>query len=191
LQKEDIPFDKLRARWFYISGLSGKSAKTLVPIVNFAKKNKIKIALNPGAAQLRLGLKKLKNILSAVDVLILNQEEAARLSGFKRLNKYVQGIVIMTKGPEGVVVSDGKNLYQAGIFKEKRHIDRTGAGDAFGSGFVAGLIRSNKIEEAIRSGTANSASIVEHWGAKNGILSKSQILKDKQWKKLKIIKSKL
>lgn len=206
LEKKDIPFNpptgeagKLKTKWFYISGLSGKSAKTLVPIVNFAKKNKIKIALNPGAAQLKLGLKKLKAVLLNVDVLILNQEEAARLADlpfakekkiFKKLDKHVQGIVVMTKGPKGVNVSDGKYIYQAGIFKEKKHIDRTGAGDAFGSGFVAGLIRSNKVEEAIRSGTANSASIVEHFGAKNGILSKSQILKDKRWRGLKITKFK-
>ncbi len=199
MEKKDIPFSKLKAKWFYIAGLSGKSAKTLVPIINFAKKNKIKVALNPGAAQLKLGLKGLKSILSVVDVLSLNKEEAANLAGlpynkekeiFKKLDEYVRGIVIMTKGPDGVVVSDGKNVCQAGIFKEKKHVDRTGAGDAFGSGFVAGLMRTGKIEEAIRLGSANGTSIVEQFGAKNGILSK-QDFKDKRWKGLKIAKQKL
>ena len=199
MEKKDIPFSKLRARWFYIAGLSGKSAKTLVPIINFAKRNKIKVALNPGAAQLVLGLKGLKSVLSAVDVLVLNKEEGAELTGlsynkekeiFKKLDEYVRGIVIMTKGSKGVVVSDGKQLFSAGTFKEKEHIDRTGAGDAFGSGFVAGLIKTAKIEEAIRFGSANGTSIVEQFGAKNGILSKADF-KNKRWKGLKVIKKSL
>ena len=97
----------------------------------------------------------------------------------------------MTKGPKGVIVSNGKYIFQAGTFKERRYEDRTGAGDAFGSGFVAAWIRTNKIEEAIRLGTANGTSIVEQLGAKNGILTKSEFLKDKRWKNLKITKSKL
>ena len=200
LEKKDISFSKLKAKWFYIAGLSGKSAKTLIPIINFAKRNKIKVALNPGAAQLPLGLKGLKNILSAIDVLILNQEEAALLTKlpynkekeiFRKLDKFVSNIVVMTKGPKGVIVSDGKYLYRAGAFKEKRYLDRTGAGDAFGSGFVTGLIKTNKIKEAIRLGSANGTSIIEYLGAKNGILTRNQFLRDKRWKKIKIVKYKL
>ena len=41
-KKKDIPFSKLKAKWFYIASLSGESSKTLLPIVNFAQKNNIK-----------------------------------------------------------------------------------------------------------------------------------------------------
>jgi len=208
LEKEDIPFDKLKARWFYIAGLSGKSKETLLPIINFAKKNKIKVALNPGAAQLKLGLKKLKAILATVDVLLLNQEEGAKLARlpfnkekeiFKKLDKFVKGIVVMTKGRQGAVVSDGKYIYSAGIFKEKKYVDRTGAGDAFGSGFVSGLInqpkagppRADKIEQAIRLGSANGTAVVEELGAKNGLLTKNRYQKEARWKKFRITKIKL
>jgi len=200
LEAKDIPFGQLKTKWFYIAGLSGESAKTLLPIINFAKKNKIRVALNPGAAQLSLGLGKLKNILNTVDVLILNQEEGAKLAGlpfekekeiFKKLDKYVKGIIVMTKGPKGVVVSDGKYVYSAGTFREKKYIDRTGAGDAFGSGFVSGLIRTNKVEEAIRLGSANGTAVVEELGAKNGLLTKSRFEKESHWKKFKITKIKL
>jgi ribokinase len=200
LNEKDIPFNKLKARWFYIAPLSGESAKTLLPIIEFAKKNSIKVALNPGKDQLSLGLDGLKNILDAVDVLILNQEEGAKLAGlpfgqekeiFKKLDEYVRGIAIMTKGPKGVVVSDGKHLYQAGTFKEEKYIDRTGAGDAFGSGFVSGLMRTGKIEEAIRLGSANGTAVVEELGAKNGLLTKSRFEKESRWKNFKITKNKL
>jgi len=209
---EDIPFDKLRARWIYIAGLSGASAKLLLPIINFAKKNKIKVALNPGAGQLALGLKGLKNVLSNVDVLILNQEEGARLANlpfkkekaiFEKLDRFVRGIVVMTKGPGGVTVSDGKCIYSAGIFKEKKYVDRTGAGDAFGSGFVAGLLQSQKskvksqkfnekdIEHAIRLGSANGTAVVEELGAKSGLLTRNRYEKEARWKNFKITKNKL
>jgi len=200
LKKTDILFSQLKTKWIYIAGLSGKSAQTLKPIIEFSKKNKIKVALNPGAAQLALGLKGLKNILSTVDVLLLNQEEGAKLVElpfgkekeiFKKLDKYVKGIVVMTKGPRGVIVSDGKYIYSAGIFKEKKYVDRTGAGDAFGSGFVSGLIRAEKIEEAIRLGTANGTAVVEELGAKNGLLTKNRYEKETRWKKFKITKNKL
>ncbi|MDP2934770.1 MAG: carbohydrate kinase family protein [bacterium] len=200
LSVKGVPFAKLKAKWFYIAGLSGKSAQVLLPIIDFAKKNKIKVVLNPGAAQLNLGLNGLKNILNTVDVLILNQEEGAKLAElpfekekeiFKKLDKFVRGIVVMTKGPKGVVVSDGKCVYSAGTFKEKRYVDRTGAGDAFGSGFVSGLIRTNKIEEAIKLGSANGTAVVEELGAKNGLLTKARFEKEPRWKKFKITKIKL
>lgn len=199
LEKRDISFKKLSAKWFYIASFSGKSANILFPVMNFAKKKKIKVALNPSAVHVSWGLNRLKNVLSKVDVLLLNQEEASILSGipyqrekeiFKKLDKYVPGIVVMTKGPKGVVVSDGKYIFQAGTFKEKRYVDRTGAGDAFGSGFVSGLLHTGKVEEAIRLGSANGTSIVEQFGAKNGILSKRDF-QNKRWKNLKIDKKPL
>ncbi len=200
LKLKDLSFKDLKAKWFYIAGLSGDSAKILAPVIDFAKKNKIKVALNPGAAQFALGLGGLKKFLDAVDVLLLNQEEGAKLAGlpfrkekeiFKKLDKYVKGIVVMTKGPKGVVVSDGRYIYTAGTFKERKYVDRTGAGDAFGSGFVSGLMRTGKIEEGIRLGTANGTAVVEEMGAKNGILTKSRYLKESRWKNLKITKTKL
>lgn len=199
-ETKDIPFAKLKAKWFYIAGLSGKSAQTLLPIISFAKKNKIKVALNPSAAQLNLGLSGLKNILNIVDVLLVNQEEGAKLAGlpfqrekeiFKKLDEYVKGIVVMTRGPKGVIVSDGKHIYSAGTFKEKKYIDRTGAGDAFGSGFVSGLMHKGKTEEAIRLGSANGTAVVEELGAKNGLLTKSRFEKESRWKNFKITKNKL
>lgn len=196
---KDIPFNKLRSGWFYLSGLAGQSAKTLIPIINFAKKKRIKVALNPGKAQIALGLKGLKKVLSVADVLSLNQEEASILTKipyqkekeiFRKLDKFVAGIVVMTKGPKGVVVSNGKEIFKAGIFKEKKYIDRTGAGDAFGSGFVSAYIRTGDIPTAIRMGSANSTSMVEHFGAKNGILSQGDF-KAKRWQSLTIKKEKL
>jgi sugar/nucleoside kinase (ribokinase family) len=53
LRKEDISWKDLKADWFYISGLSGRCAEIFEPLINFAHEKEIKIALNPGEAQLK------------------------------------------------------------------------------------------------------------------------------------------
>jgi len=132
--------------------------------------------------------------MKKVDVLILNQEEASFLTKipfnkekeiFRKIDKFCPGIAIMTKGPLGVVVSDGRYIYKAKALKTKA-IDMTGAGDAFASGFISGLIKKKgNIEYAIQLGTANSAACLKEFGAKKGLLVNNQ-----KFEKVKIFKEK-
>jgi ribokinase len=150
-KEKDIPRENLKTKWFYLAPLSRKLVRIFEPLLRFAKRNKIKLAINPGNTQLSLSQPKLKRLLNFADVLFLNQEEASLATNlpyhkerdiFKTLDEWVEGIVVMTKGPFGAVVSDGKYLYRVGILKIPKVIDRTGAGDAFASGFLVGLMRS-------------------------------------------------
>lgn len=192
LSKGIIPWKKLNARWFYLAPLSGKLCNIFESLVDFAKNHKIKIAANPGNCQLSLPKNKLERIFKKIDILILNQEEAAFLTKipynkeaeiFKKIDQFCPRIAIMTKGPAGVVVSDGKYLYRAGSLK-KKVVDRTGAGDSFASGFISGFIESKgNIEYAIQLGIANSAFCLTKIGAKNGLLKKGD-----RWQKVKVEK---
>jgi sugar/nucleoside kinase (ribokinase family) len=114
--------------------------------------------------------------------LLVNQEEASRITGvdykeegklFKKFDELVPGIALMSKGPEGVAVSDGKNIYRAGI-PESGYADRTGSGDAFGSGFVSAIIQGHDIPYAIQLGTANATGTIQEIGAKTGLLKKGE-----------------
>jgi len=201
----DIPKEKA-AHWWYVS-LPGESWRALPTILKIAKKQNIKIALNPSYGHLfGVGKKQLLTHLKMIDFLVLNDSEAAKITGvsfkeekklFKKLDDLMPGIVAVTMGKKGVKVSDGTHLYTAGIFKEKKLVDRTGAGDAFGSGFVAGLIHkkenckkgicsSNSLVYAIRLASANATSVVEHIGATMGILTKRQFETEKRWQHLTI-----
>ena len=200
LSEKEIPWRKLRTKWFFI-GSSAGNEKLLKDLFFFAKKNKIKIAGNPGSRELEI-LKRQPELLNNYDVFITNQEEASYLTGipyqkekhvFDKLDRWVNGIVVMTQGPKGSIISNGQTIWQAGIFKEKKIVDRTGAGDSFGSGFVAGLIQKQKlndevIEYAVRLASANATSNVEYMGAKEGILSKNEFQKSPRWEKLEIKK---
>lgn len=183
LKKGEIPWDKLKADWFFLAPLSGKLSRLFVPLVNFARKNKIKIACNPGNSQISLSKKSLESALSKIDILILNQEEASLLTQipyykeedvFKKLDLLVPGITVMTKGKEGVVVSDGNYIFKSKAPSTKV-VEKTGAGDAFGSGFVAGFIKKGNIPYAIQLGMANATSCVQEIGAKKGLLEKKKL----------------
>ena len=192
LDKNGIDWGKIKkSKWFYVSGLSGKSSEVFEPLVNFAAENKIKLAVNPGRDQLTKDLAVLKKLLSKIDILIVNQEEASVITGidfkneeelFKKFDEFVPGIAVMNKGAQGAAISDGQNIYRAGI-PESGYLDRTGAGDAFGSGFVAALINGKGLEEAIQLATANATSCVQQIGAKNGLLRKGEW---GEWKKVKV-----
>lgn len=180
-KEEEIDFDKLKAEWFYAGSLSSESYKLLKPVVDYAFQNNIKVAVNPaGDTQLTSGVDELRSVLDKIDILILNQEECARLTGidfkkedkiFAELDKMVKGVAVMTKGKEGVVVSDGENRYSAGI-PESGLVDRTGAGDAFGSAFTVGYMEKGDIVHAIQLGTANATAVLQKPGAANGLLEK-------------------
>jgi len=197
LEEGDVPWDKIKqAKWFYISGLSGKSAAVFALIIDFAKANGIKLAVNPGHDQVEKDLIILKSFLDKIDILLVNQEEASAITGidfkqeeevFKKFDELVSGIAVMTKGKEGVVASDGKNIYKAGI-PDSGYADRTGAGDAFGSGFISGIIEKNDIEYAIQLATANATSCVQQIGAKNGLLKKGEW---GEWGKVKVEKKQI
>lgn len=204
LKIKEIPFGKTKSRWAYIS--PGKIPYPVIQkLFNYFLKNKTLIVFNPSKYFLDMGIRKLKPLLNKTKVAILNREEASYLTGinyqkekeiFKKLDKAINGIAIMTDGANGVLVSDGKMICRAKTFKNGRVIDRTGAGDAFGSGFVAGLMRQNLtpktynlkpiIEYAIRLGSANATSVIEKIGAKQGIISKKDFDNNPRWRSLEI-----
>ena len=191
LNDNDILWSKIRkTKWFYLAPLTGSLCDSFEDIVNFAHENGIKIAVNPSKKQLSLPEEKLNNIFKKVDILFLNQEEASFLTKisfddeheiFKKIDEIFPGIAVMTKGGEGVVVSDGKYLYSALPDLERKIVDTTGAGDSFASGFLSDYMRyeddpsielSIKIEKSIQLGLANSAANLSEIGAKNGLLEK-------------------
>ena len=175
----EISFDKFKTEWLFLDSLGGHF-DLLETAVNWAVKNKVKLATNPGNRELIHGLDKLRPLLTHFSIVITNQEEAAKLVGidynneseiFKAMDEVVGKVFVMTKGAKGVAVSDGKYVYKAGV-PDSPVVERTGAGDAFSSGFVTEYIRSGEIVKAIQFATANASSVVTRYGAKEGILKK-------------------
>ena len=169
-------FHSAKADWFYISSLGGNMDAWEV-IVDYAKRQNIKIAANPGKAELKKK-SEMKKLLPELSILGLNKEELAMLFDGETLEDLVRvaakqiPCVLGTDGPKGSMAAYEGKLYKAGMYEDVKVIDRTGAGDAFNSAFVAGAVSGNGVEEALTLASANSTSVVQQVGAKPGILHK-------------------
>ncbi len=205
LKPADIARTISKSRWAYI--IPGNIPyPTILHAVSVLAKQGTQIALNPSKHIIERGLRNIKPLLSKIDILIMNREEAATLTqiSYERLDAILDalrssfdGIIAVTDGPVGAVILDNERRYDCGVFPKKHLSDATGAGDAYGSGLISSLIYSQKtnktrqfseadIREAIRVAAANSASVVEHVGAKRGILTRKAVLNAPRWKKLPI-----
>lgn len=174
VQLGEINLKKLKTRWVYYSSALGESLKTQMKLAPILKRKNIKIAFNPGSYTIKR--KNLRPLLKLVNVLTLNKEEAEILTKKKKnlleeLHKLIrkEGIVVITDKNKKISCYDGKKKYFLKPSKIKV-VERTGAGDAFASGFVAGQIVGRTIPESLRLGLRQSESVIKHFGAKNKLL---------------------
>lgn len=171
---KNLDFNDVDADWLYVSSMAG-DMNALNSMFNIAKKKKMKIFFNPGKAELKQ-MSKLKPLLEDVDVLSVNREEMMQIvSGsdaeeLVRHGLHLVPTVIVSDGPNGVTASDGKTIVRAGMYQDVKVIDRTGAGDAFGSGFLSQWALGKPLKDCIIFASANSTSVVTKIGAKKGIL---------------------
>ena len=173
---KNFDMDDIGADWLYITSMAG-NVDIIDKIFNQAKSLGTKIFFNPGKGELEK-TDKVKALLEDVDILSVNKEEAQMLVNgdgleelIRRLLNYVP-VVIISDGPNGVMASDGKTIVKAGIYEDVKVIDRTGAGDAFGSGFLSQWVQGRSLNDSIVFASANSTSVVTKIGAKAGILYK-------------------
>ncbi|HEB01400.1 MAG TPA: carbohydrate kinase family protein [Candidatus Portnoybacteria bacterium] len=187
--------------WIYLTSLSGQWPDVLSDLGQVVKKNKIKLAFNPGGAQIKKGRPGLEKILKLTTLLVLNKDEAIELvmSGakkniqktpelIKKILTWGPEIVVVTEGAKGATVGQKKNIYQASARPGKR-VDTIGAGDAFGSGFLSGLIKNKgEVKQALKYAICNSSQVTKYYGAQEGLLKKKEIKKMINQVKVKIIK---
>lgn len=167
--------------WVYPTALGNFA--TLEAVIHEAKRRDVKVMLNPAGSELAEPTK-LKSLLDDIDVLCLNKEEMQLLVEGDTLESLVRhglnycSVVIVSDGPNGVCASDGKTIVSAGMYEDVPVIDRTGAGDAFASGFLSQWAKGASLREAIVFASANSTSVVGVIGAKPGILHEHTDLHD-------------
>jgi len=121
-------------------------------------------------------LDELKNLISRVDILLINDEEAVLLSGNNNLSGAAQNILgmgpdilIIKKGPNGAVIYGEEFEFFIPAFPVEEVFDPTGAGDSFAGGLMAylAMVGSNEKEElkrAMAAGTILASFCVEEFG---------------------------
>ena len=179
---KNFDLDDAEVDWIYVSSMAG-DMDILDKIFRQAKKLNIMVFYNPGKGELEQKTK-LKALLEDVDVLSVNKEEAQMIVDgdsceelVRRLLNYVS-VAIVSDGPDGVVASDSKTIIRAGMYEDVKVIDRSGSGDAFGSGFLSQWAQGKSLRDSIIFASANSTAVVTKIGAKTAILHKGAKLHD-------------
>jgi len=169
--------------WLYVSTLNGHF-DILDKLFSQAKERDVKIAFNPGKPELA-DQAKLKPLLSDVEILLANKEELQQCFAGESLEELVRHarnfcpVVVGTDGSNGAIATDKTSFATAGLYEPNaKVVDRTGAGDSFGSAFVLAYARGLGIKTALIYAAANSDAVVKQVGAKAGILSSYDDLHD-------------
>ena len=166
--------------WLYVTTLRG-NMDMLDRIFTQARSLNAKIMFNPGNLELQ-NKRKLFGLLSDVEVLLLNKSEAKQLVEGRtltelasKLSSYVPTVII-TDGNQGAIAANDNRFIRIGIYEDVKVKDSTGAGDAFGSGFLAAYADGKSLEESLVFASANSTSVVQYIGSKTGIITKHKRL---------------
>lgn len=163
-------FEIKKAQWIYFASATKGSDKLSEQILRLVEEGS-KLIFNPGSWQLK-NFGEFSKIVKNSEVIMLNKSEADFVIGeqesiSKQLDK------VFSLGPRIAVITDGPNGAYIKTEAEKMHmstlaakvVDPTGAGDAFAVGLIGGIIFGKSIEESMKWGMVNSASIIEHFGA--------------------------
>jgi len=197
LRFSEISKGNLSTKWFYFSSMLGESLITLEKLAEFAGKKGIKLTLNPSSYLAKKGFQGLGKILENTTILVLNKEEAELLAKKKTIEDNL--LAIVKAGPEMIVITDGKNgvtgFYGNQFYNAKPNkvkvVETTGAGDAFASTFMAGIMKGKDMEFSIQLGMTNSASLLTKHGAKNGLLTWQEAVKAMKQNPIKVSKKKV
>lgn len=173
-------------KWLYFSSVSKNAIDYHDDVAEWLEENpEVRLAFQPGTFQMEAGVERLKRIYKRTEVLILNREEAALVSGgdhdnvhdlLDRLHNLGPKTVVVTDGPDGAYASDGAKRLKMPLYPDpKPPVERTGAGDAFASTFVAALIKGNTLEGALQWAPINSMNVVQYVGAQAGLLTQAEL----------------
>jgi sugar/nucleoside kinase (ribokinase family) len=173
-------------KWFYLTSMGEGYEAIYNQVIMTAKQTHASVAFNPGTHQLKAGLESIRAAIAASAIFIVNKEEAAHILGLTKLplvQELLVGlknlgpeIVVITDGQAGAYAFDGQQTFHMGIYVGPV-VERTGAGDAFGSAFTVAISQGRTIPEALQWGTANSTSVVAHIGPQAGLLDQQGIAK--------------
>jgi ribokinase len=131
------------------------------------------------------GADRLKEVYGRSEIIAVNREEAALITGgkhedihdlFDRLHSLGPRVAVISDGPNGSFASDGENRFGMPIYPDPaKPKERTGAGDAFTSTFVASIMQGNTIDGALQWAPISSMNVVQHVGAQEGLLTEREL----------------
>lgn len=172
--------------WIYLAQGSEDAWELHEKLLNYLTEHpEVKLAFQPGTSHFKWGREKLAGVYGRAEIVIMNREEAALVTGLPidsladltaEFHRMGAKIVVITDGPDGAYASDGERLLQIPNYPDpSAPVDRTGAGDAFASTIVTVLALGESLDTALAFAPINSMNVVQHIGAQTGLLTREEI----------------
>ncbi|MGZ8549698.1 MAG: PfkB family carbohydrate kinase [Chitinophagaceae bacterium] len=147
-----------------------------ISVIRQMKKRPKLIAMDTMNFWMEVAMPELQQLLTMVDVLLINDAEARQLTAQYSLVKAAKDILTMgpkylviKKGEHGALLFHGDNVFFAPALPLEEVFDPTGAGDTFAGGFMGHLAKTGDIsfdnmKRAIIVGSAMASFCVEKFG---------------------------
>lgn len=167
---DDVDIDYCRdGRFLHLTAFAGeKPTAAQIEIVRRVGKE-IRICFDPGEIHTQKGLVKMLPVVKHCDVLFVTDREARLLTGedyvdgTHELLNYGPNVVVCKLGAEGsYVLSKDEEFHVPPI--EVEVVDRTGAGDVYAAGFIAGLLKGYDVMRCAKIANIAAAQSVTDWG---------------------------
>ena len=190
----EFPVQLPAVPWVYLTSMGESYRPFYNHFVDWIRRNtQVKLAFNPGSWQIRAGVEGIKDVLNLANLIFVNRQEAEKFTGIAdsigkekellaSVSKLGPDIVVVTDATNGSFVYDarlpagqGKRFLKCGVLPVDAY-ERTGAGDAYGTGFLSAVVKGKSLEEALIWGTVNSASVIGYVGAQKGLLKENEMI---------------
>ncbi|MGH7246362.1 MAG: carbohydrate kinase family protein [Candidatus Levyibacteriota bacterium] len=187
VREHELPVKDIQSEWIYLTSLGEKWETLYKDVLSHAKKQNSRIAFNPGSTQLKRGRESFIDVLPQTEILFVNREEGEEILYGKilmqdkkedpkhmlfQLQHLGAKIIVMTDGGNGAYAMDEKGNYYKQKVIPVTIVEKTGAGDAFSTGFLGAILSGKSLEEALQWGAQESASVMQFVGAQHGLLQK-------------------
>lgn len=189
IKQYEFAYEKSPPNYVYLTSIGTHWENAYTQALTYMQTNQIPYAFSPGSRQLEDMGEIFTNALTHASILFINKEEAVHI--LEKLGKSADNmqnilLTLQSFGPKVVSVTDGaqgaycadetKTVYHIKAFNNnKLIIQKTGAGDAYATGFFASYLLKNPLVECMRWGALNAHAVMEHLGAQEGLMTKKQI----------------
>ncbi len=189
-RQHNIVLENVSTKWVYLTSLGENWRNMYDRTLQFVQASGAKLAFNPGSMQMKAGIDTFKDVVASCDLLFVNREEGEEIlygkvsSLEEKETPETLLFRLQRMGPKMVVITDGENgahaidqdskVYSQGIFRDKV-TEKTGAGDAFSTGFLGALLSGQSVQHALLWGAAESAGVIGKVGAESGLLTKEEL----------------
>lgn len=179
----------VEAKWVYLTSMAEDftNSNIMDDVCHYLDRSRAKLVYSPGTFQLKANVKRYPRVLEKCEVLIVNREEALKILELDAKDKTPMRdilaklvmlgpkMAVVTDSVEGSYATDGQRFLKAGIVPAVV-TEKTGAGDAYSAGLLAGLFKGEDLSEAMVWGAINSSSVVSRLTTQGGQLSYDEIM---------------